>query len=441
MARSKPLSGNRTLFDALAANAGQDVFRRLNPGNPNALAGTSGPDVLVGTSGPDALQGLGGNDILVGLAGTDQLEGGTGDDIFYIEDSTDTIVELTGEGFDSGYVYAAMTYVLAAGVSVEWLAAYRETDTLAINLTGNELVNYLVGNAGANTLNGGGGADFLIGNGGDDTYLVDVQGDYTREAASGGFDTIITSVSYKIHNGQEIERLETSNAAGTAGFNLQGNEFAQAIFGNAGSNSINGGGGADTMTGYAGDDRYFVDNTDDVVVEAAGEGYDVVFSGATWVLGAGVSIEVLSTARNSDTTAINLTGNEFGQTIFGNDGSNVIDGKGGSDFLLGLAGNDTFAFTTVLAPDNVDYINNFAAGADKIALDDAIFAGIGTPGAFNADAFRLGFDALDADDRIMYTSYGELFYDADGNGEGAAVLFALLGPSHPNLTVSDFVVI
>ena len=85
---------------------------------------------------------------------------------------------------------------------------------------------------------------------------------------------------------------------------------------------------------------------------------------------------------------------------------------------------------------NVDTITDFAAGSDKIALDDAIFTGIG--GTLNANAFAIGAAAADADDRIGYNSVtGQLFYDTDGNGAGAAVLFASLSPGLA-LTASDF---
>jgi Ca2+-binding RTX toxin-like protein len=109
--------------------------------------------------------------------------------------------------------------------------------------------------------------------------------------------------------------------------------------------------------------------------------------------------------------------------------------------LVGFGGADVFAFTTAAAAGNADVIADFLAGTDKIALDDAVFAGIGTPGSFNAAAFVAGTAAADADDRIIYNAAnGQLFYDADGNGAGAAVLLATLQGT-PTLTASDFQVI
>jgi serralysin len=53
----------------------------------------------------------------------------------------------------------------------------------------------------------------------------------------------------------------------------------------------------------------------------------------------------------------------------------------------------------------------------------------------------MGSAAGDADDRVVYNNAtGQLFYDADGNGAGAAVLFATL-QGHPALAASDFTVI
>src|SRR5205085_11491232 len=135
-------------------------------------------------------------------------------------------------------------------------------------------------------------------------------------------------------------------------------------------------------TGFGGDDAYYVDNAGDRTFEAAGEGTDVVYASTSYALVSGSSIENLSTDDGAGTAAINLTGNELANNIFGNAGANVLDGGRGADYLLGLGGADSFAFTTALGGGNVDTVADFVHGTDKIALDDAIFAGIGTPGSF-----------------------------------------------------------
>jgi len=62
-------------------------------------------------------------------------------------------------------------------------------------------------------------------------------------------------------------------------------------------------------------------------------------------------------------------------------------------------------------------------------------------GALAAGAFVVGTAAQDADDRIVYNpTTGALFFDADGNGAGAAVQFAVLSGA-PALAASDFTVI
>ena len=140
------------------------------------------------------------------------------------------------------------------------------------------------------------------------------------------------------------------------------------------------------------------------------------------------------------TSAFNLTGNAFAQLIVGNNGNNTIDGKGGADVLVGAGGADTFAFTSALGGSNVDTIEGFEVGSDKIALDDAILADL-NPGSMDANRFVIGSTAQDADDRIVYDpATGALWFDADGNGAGAAVQIAMLAGA-PSLAASDFMVI
>jgi Ca2+-binding RTX toxin-like protein len=422
------------------------------------LIGTGANETLNGGLGTDWLEGVGGNDRLDGGPGNDLLQGGIGDDWYYVDSAADVVVEAAGEGNDR--VFASASYTLAAGLSVETLTTDFNPGTRPINLTGNELANAIYGNAGANRLTGGGGndalagfagndildggtgADVTLGGTGDDWYFVDNVGDIVVEAVGEGtLDRVFASVSYTLTAGAEIEILSTNNHGGTGAINLTGNALANAIYGNAGDNVLDGAAGADTLVGWAGNDFFYVDTAADIVVEAAGQGSDRVFASVSYTLGAGASVEMLTTDFHPGTNAINLTGNELANVIFGNAGVNILDGKGGNDVLIGNAGADSFAFTTALGAGNVDEIADFAPGSDKLLLDDAVFTAIGGLGALNANAFVTGTAAGDADDRIIYDSAtGQLFYDADGNLSGAAVLFATLD-GHPAITANDFAVI
>ena len=74
-------------------------------------------------------------------------------------------------------------------------------------------------------------------------------------------------------------------------------------------------------------------------------------------------------------------------------------------------------------------------------LDDAVFSTL-SAGALSATAFTTGTAAGDADDRIIYDAgTGSLYYDSDGTGAAAAVLFAVLDTQPVNITASDFLVI
>ncbi|PTE08121.1 calcium-binding protein, partial [Mesorhizobium helmanticense] len=285
------------------------------------------------------------------------------------------------------------------------------------------------------------GAHTMVGYGGNDEYYVDHAGDKVVESAGQGQDRVWTSVSYALAAGSSIEVLGTTNDAGTTAINLNGNTLAQTIQGNAGANVISGGGGADKMSGFGGNDTYYVDNAGDRVIEAAGGGTDMVRTSTTFALSrsSDAQIEILTTTNADSTAAINLTGNDFAQTIQGNAGANVINGLGGADTMRGYGGNDTFVFNTALGSGNVDRITDFNASQDKIHLENAIFAGLGA-GALTAAAFFEGAAAHDSSDHIIYnSSTGALSFDNDGIGGAAQIQFATLSPGL-SLTASSFFV-
>lgn len=402
----------------------------------NTLNGAGGDDRISGFGGADTLIGGDGNDVLEGGAGADTTSGGLGNDLHYVDNAADTVIEAVGEGTDR--VLASTSYALAAGVEVELMTA--STASSAINLTGNEFSQSIHGNGGVNILDGGGGDDTLLGQGGADTLLggdgadilkggagldsthgglgndlhyVDQAGDLVFESlGEGSADRVLASVSYALAAGAEVEILTTAAWTGSTAINLTGNEFANRIEGNAGSNVLDGGdggdslagyGGADTLYGGAGDDilegglgadttsgglgndLHYVDNAGDIVNEAVGEGTaDRVLASVSFSLAAGAEIELMTTTNWTGTAALNLTGNEFGQTIHGNNGSNRLDGGGdadtlfgqdgadvliggaGGDVLTGGGGADTFMFNA--AGFGLDTVSDFANGTDRIQV-------------------------------------------------------------------------
>jgi serralysin len=394
----------------------------------------------LGGSGNDVLTGNAAANFLDGGAGADRAAGGAGNDTIVVDAAGDVVVELAGEGRD--VVYARADYTLTAGAHVEVLSALAQAGTGALQLIGNEIAQEIYGNAGANFIDGGGGADYMAGLGGNDSYVVDNGSDVVSEAAAGGTrDVIYARADFVLSAGSQVEVLTALSQDGFSLIHLTGNELANELYGTIGVNFLDGGGGADALIGFAGNDTYVVDHLGDVVVEANGAGRDVVYARADYVLGAGMEIEVLSALSTAGTGALNLAGNGASNEIYGNAGVNTIDGGGGADYLMGFAGNDVFAFTTALGGGNVDAILDFAAGADKIALDDAVFGGIGGLGALAAGAFATGAGAADADDRIIYNAAtGAVLFDADGNGAGAAVQFATLSTGL-SLSAGDFTVI
>jgi Ca2+-binding RTX toxin-like protein len=405
------------------------------------IIGTDFGDTLRGDTGDNTLRGNGGNDTLNGAAGADLLEGGLGNDTYFVDTDFDRVRDPgTGGGYDK--VFTSATFRLHQTLAfIEELRTTNNAATTAIDLFGSDSSNILEGNAGINTLDGRGGADVMSGLGGNDTYFVNNSGDRIVELAGKGTDNVRASLSYGLNAGIHVEVMQTlGGVSSTTAINLTGNEIVNSLVGNAAVNFLNGAGGADTMQGFAGNDTYFADSTGDRVLEAAGQGTDTVRASSSYALPTGSSVENLQTLGTTTTTAIDLYGNELGQTIIGNAASNIISGRLGTDTLVGAGGNDFFLFNTTLGASNIDSVADFNVPADTIRVDNAVFTTLAL-GTLTAAAFRIGTAAADASDRIIYNNgTGALIYDSNGNAAGGAIQFAKLGVGLA-LTNADFVVV
>lgn len=298
-------------------------------------------------------------------------------------------------------------------------------------LAGNDV---LFGGLGNDTLIGGSGSDALAGGFGDDLYILE-DNDTVVEDAGAGIDTVRSSVTYTLS-----DNVENLVLTGSGAINGTGNNQHNTITGNSGKNTLNGGsGGFDTLIGGLGNDTYVLSDAD-AIVEAVDGGIDTVKAAISYTLGSTLEKLTLTGA-----TAINGTGNALNNTIIGNNGNNMLAGAAGNDTLTGSNGQDVFLFNTALnASNNKDTITDYVVADDSIQLAQAIFSNLAT-GTLSAANFRANANgkAVDGDDYILYeTDTGKLFYDADGNGAGAKVLFAVIGDlTHPPLSATEFTVI
>ena len=461
---------NILLTGASAANA-------TGSSASNVLWGNSAANTLWGKGGNDYLKGFGGADTFVwdnagrdvaqdlSLAESDKVDlgqinigdfatiqklaisaGTGGADTLLRSMSNNALQTLTLKNVALSTLSSSM-FTLSTDTSVTTTTGTAGTDYFFgaggdDNLGGGAGTDYLFGEANNDALDGGTGADFMYGGAGNDTYVVDVGSDKVFDSTSGGTDTIRTKISIalpSVSGTQEIENLSIFNAADSTAINLTGNSLANTITGSAGANIINGGTGADTMIGLGGNDTYYVDNASDVVTEASSAGTDKIITSVNYTIASNVE-----TLQANGAGSITLTGDSSGQTLIGGAGNNTLLGKGGNDTLTGGSGQDTFVFDT--APNsstNKDVITDFIAADDTVRLTKTgVFAGLATSsGTLGSAEFYAGTAAHDADDRIIYNrATGELMYDADGNGAGAAVTFAVIS-TKVALTNADFVVV
>ncbi|WP_210527930.1 calcium-binding protein [Rubellimicrobium arenae] len=470
--------------DTIHGNAGADLLYGDDPAgglggsdilyggaDEDALYGGDGADFLYGGDGADSLYGGEGADVLGGalqgaamprVAG-DLLDGGAGDDVYFVENPDDVVVERPGGGADE--VRAAVDFTLpehverlvlvGGGPMLRGGVGLRGTGNADGNLIlGGLAGDTLLGLDGNDTLDGGAGADTLEGGAGDDVLIVDNLGDVVVEAAGGGLDRVEASVDATLAAGVEnLTLVGTADLSGTGnllGNRLIGNDGDNRLFGQKGNDRLHGGGGddwldggagSDFLSGGAGDDVYVLSSPDEVVREEQNSGEDVVRAGFSLTLARNVEGLVLTGSG-----AVNGTGNELDNRITGTkranilsggSGEDVLDGRGGHDtlsggagvdHLTGGAGNDSFVFAA--RSECGDHLSDFHAlpgDYDRIVIDAEGFGGGLAGGMLRASEFQCRADNLaqDAGDRFIFrTTDRTLWFDGNGSARGGLTLVA-----------------
>jgi Ca2+-binding RTX toxin-like protein len=415
-----PDAAIRSGYYTYDAGASYVIFGRA-PDSAVARTGTGASQTLAGGAFDDTLSGMGGDDELFGHGGNDNLDGGAGND----------------------------------------------------------------------ALRGGAGGDVMAGGLGNDTYYVDAAQDMLQESSNQGLDTVHTTVSFTLATNVEIliadsdaglalrgNGLDNKIIGGVGNDALLGDNGSDFLLGGGGNDKLDGGAGADVMNGGVGNDRYYVDDMGDAIIDLSGT--DSVYSSVNHTLGAdferlyansdsglvltgNAGVNVIEGGGGNDDIdggdgSDRLSGGDGMDMIFGGIGSDTIDGGAGNDtldggigrdtliggigadILTGGGGNDTFVYQSLadsgIGAANRDSISDFGTGDDTIdlsaidantgAADDQAFSFIGA-GPFTQQAGEL--QATFAGGNTLIAG------DVDGDGQAD---FQILLTGNVALQETDF---
>lgn len=382
----------------------QDTFTLTVSTTRNLVDGGAGNDLRIGTGGADLMRGL---------AGADTLRAGNGDDVASGGDGNDSLL---GEGGADTLLGGADNDLLNGAAGNDSLDGGTGNDAL-LGGAGNDV---LIGDAGNDSLNGGTEDDVLKGGAGNDTLIGGLGNDLLE--GGDGADSLL--------GGGGNDTL----AGGADDDVLRGEDGNDLMLGGTGNDVLNAGSGADTLDGEDGND---------VLLGLAGN--DLLKGGAgADSLNGGTEADTLDGGTGADT----LVGGSGNDALAGGADNDRVQGDGGSDTLAGGAGNDTLIggadadwFVFALPTDGEDRINDFSvAGGDIIAVSNSGF-GLGLlPGALDDDRFVANASGVATGNgfgQFVYaTMTGRFSWDDDGDGEGTAILIAILN-GRPSISAAD----
>ncbi len=372
----------------------------------SSLAGGSGDDTITGGSSGDLIQGGTQNDSLVGGGLSDTLDvsdatgaldvdlgagtstgrgtdtvngienaiGGAGDDSIVAGSATTSLVgndgadtlngalvglsTLAGDDGADRLVSGGFTDSLAGGIGADTLLAGGSTDTLSGDGDGDSLV----GEAGTDSMAGGDGIDTLEG------------GDTGNDTVNGGNDDDYASYSFAA--GAVNINLATGSATGAGTDTLSfiegaiGSDNADTITGDNNANTLYGNAGSDSFSGSGGADQIFGEDDNDTINGGAG---------ANTLSGGGDQDSILST---TPTAVESLAGDNGNDTLIAAFGGSTLTGDAGTDSVIGAASGTGDSLLGGTQGDTLSGDSNTTfGGPDTLAGQgdaDSLTGGLGT---------------------------------------------------------------
>ena len=145
----------------------------------------------IGNGLDNLIIGSGGNNLIDGGRNDDTMVGGAGNDLYFVRDRGDVVVETVQGGRDG--IKAFLNWKLGHNIEVLHLMGQE-----SLNGIGNALDNVIIGNQAANLIIGREGSDVLRGQGGADTFVFD------RALGTNNVDRII---DFNTNMAEEGDRL------------------------------------------------------------------------------------------------------------------------------------------------------------------------------------------------------------------------------------------
>lgn len=352
-----------TLGDSSDASVKARIFAPDPTEDADFLTGTPGADSIEALGGGDTVDGANGHDILRGGDGADSLFGGLLNDLLVGDDGNDSLYG----GADTDTLRGEDgDDLLSGGAGGDSLNGGAGNDTIL----GGARWDSLVGGQGNDWLDGGIDNDQMFGLAGDDTYVVDHVGDRIYEVPDEGNDTVRSSIDFAL-----TPNVEALILTGTADLSGTGNGLSNSLNGNTGNNVLESGLGNDSLYGWDGNDS--------------------------------------------------LSGGNDHDRLSGGNGADTLTGGHGQDVLGGGAGADDFVFASV-AVNGHDHVVDFVHGVDRLVFSGADY-GFASGHVLTASEFTAGSAAVGASAQFVWDAAGQrLYWDADGDGAGAAFEIALI---------------